>query len=111
MSKHHPFYSEDIYQKIKDETSGEKYEYKINDMVYEIPEDLHKFAGLIRGYFDQGGHHVQFNVIDEATLRDAQKNPENYRNLLVRVAGYSDYFVLLSTEIQEEIISRTEHSI
>jgi formate C-acetyltransferase len=74
-------------------------------------EDLHKFAALIRGYFDQGGYHVQFNIIDENTLRDAQKHPENYRNLLIRVAGYSDYFVLLSHEIQEEIISRTKHGL
>ena len=74
-------------------------------------EDLQKLAGLIRGYFDLGGHHVQFNIIDEKTLRDAQEHPESYRNLLVRVAGYSDYFVLLSPDIQEEIISRTEHGL
>ena len=74
-------------------------------------DDLKKLAGLIRGYFNLGGHHVQFNVIDKKTLRKAQKYPENYRNLLVRVAGYSDYFVLLGPDIQEEIISRTEHRI
>lgn len=84
---------------------------KISPQCLETLEDLHKLAGLIRGYFDQGGHHVQFNIIDEKILRDAQKNPENYRNLLVRVAGYSDYFVLLSREIQEEIISRTTHGL
>ncbi len=84
---------------------------KISPQSLKTQEDLHKFAALIRGYFDQGGYHVQFNIIDENTLRDAQKHPENYRNLLIRVAGYSDYFVLLSHEIQEEIISRTKHGL
>ena len=55
------------------------------------------------------GHHIQFNVIDAETLRKAQKHPENYRDLIVRVAGYSDYFVDLTPELQEEIIQRTEH--
>lgn len=84
---------------------------KMSPQALETTEDLHKLAGLIRGYFDQGGHHVQFNIIDENILRDAQKHPENYRNLLVRVAGYSDYFVLLSKDIQNEIISRTTHGL
>jgi formate C-acetyltransferase len=84
---------------------------KISPQILKTGEDLQKLAGLIRGYFDLGGHHVQFNIIDEKTLRDAQEHPENYRNLLVRVAGYSDYFVLLSPDIQEEIISRTEHGL
>lgn len=55
------------------------------------------------------GHHVQFNVVTAETLRDAQKHPEKYRDLVVRVAGYSDYFVDISTELQNEIIRRTEH--
>ena len=84
---------------------------KISPQILKTEEDLQKLAGLIRGFFDLGGHHVQFNIIDEKTLRDAQEHPENYRNLLVRVAGYSDYFVLLSPDIQEEIISRTEHGL
>ena len=54
------------------------------------------------------GHHIQFNVVDAETLRDAQLHPENYRDLIVRVAGYSDYFVDLTPELQEEIIRRTE---
>jgi len=70
-------------------------------------ESLGKLAALVRGYFRKGGHHVQFNVVDEATLRAAQKKPEDYRDLLVRVAGYSDYFVDLDRNHQEEIISRT----
>ncbi len=68
-----------------------------------------KLARLIRGYFRQGGHHVQFNVVDEATLRAARARPEDYRNLLVRVAGYSDYFVDLDEDHQSEIIARTAH--
>lgn len=68
---------------------------------------LAKMAALIRTYFKLDGHHVQFNVVDLATLRDAQKNPDNYRHLLVRVAGYSDFFVDLDIHHQEEIIART----
>jgi len=68
-----------------------------------------KLASLVRGYFRQGGHHVQFNVVDEATLIAAKARPEDYRNLLVRVAGYSDYFVDLDERHQDEIISRTAH--
>ena len=70
-------------------------------------QGIDKLASLVRGYFRMGGHHVQFNVVDEATLRDAQKRPEAYRGLLVRVAGYSDYFVDLDRNHQEEIIART----
>lgn len=68
---------------------------------------LDKMAKLIRTYFNLGGHHVQFNVVDTETLRKAQKSPEAYRGLLVRVAGYSDYFVDLDEHHQEEIIART----
>ena len=84
---------------------------KITPQILKSEEDLDKLAGLIRGYFSLGGHHIQFNIIDKDTLRDAQKHPHMYQNLLVRVAGYSDYFVLLSPDIQEEIISRTEHCL
>jgi formate C-acetyltransferase len=55
-----------------------------------------------------GGHHIQFNVVDFATLKDAQKHPENYKDLIVRVAGYSDYFNDLGEDLQNEIIMRTE---
>ena len=70
--------------------------------------DLMKLASLIRSYFSMSGHHIQFNIVDTATLRDAQKNPAEYRDLLVRMAGYSDYFNDMNTDLQEEIISRTE---
>jgi trans-4-hydroxy-L-proline dehydratase len=64
-------------------------------------------ASLIRGYFRLGGHHLQFNVVDTPTLRRAQERPEEYRDLLVRVAGYSDYFVDMGRDLQEEVIART----
>lgn len=70
---------------------------------------LDKLAHLIRTYFKLGGHHIQFNVINAETLHNAQRHPEKYRDLMVRVAGYSDYFVNLSLDLQNEIIRRTEH--
>jgi len=79
------------------------------------PQLLHDEAGLdglvqlVRTYFKLDGHHIQFNVVDAATLRAAQKNPEHYRDLIVRVAGYSDYFCDLGQSLQDEIIARTEH--
>jgi pyruvate formate-lyase/glycerol dehydratase family glycyl radical enzyme len=66
-------------------------------------------ASLVRTYFTLGGHHLQFNVVDAATLRRAQEHPEEHRDLIVRVAGYSDYFCDLGKDLQDEIISRTEH--
>ena len=71
-------------------------------------EDQRKLASLIRSYFKLGGHHVQFNIVDTKTLLDAQHHPENYRDLLVRVAGYSDYFNDMTEQLQNEIIARTE---
>ena len=65
---------------------------------------------MVRSYFRMNGHHIQFNVIDSNILRDAQKNPENYRSLIVRVAGYSDYFNDLGVDLQNEIIERTAHT-
>ena len=73
-------------------------------------EDRTKLAQMVRGYFLAGGMHVQFNIISDDILRDAQKHPENYRNLVVRVAGYSAFFVDLDSDIQNEIISRTAMS-
>lgn len=71
---------------------------------------MNKLAQLIRTYFKLDGHHIQFNVVSSGMLRDAQKHPEKYRDLIVRVAGYSDYFVDLSVDLQNEIIKRTEHA-
>jgi formate C-acetyltransferase len=70
-------------------------------------EGINGITGLIRTYFRLGGHHIQFNVVDEETLREAQRDPESHKGLLVRVAGYSDYFVDLDLYHQEEIIART----
>lgn len=72
-------------------------------------EDVAKLGTLIRSYFAQGGHHVQFNVVDTATLIAARENPEEYRDLLVRVAGYSDYFNDIHDNLKQEIIDRTEN--
>ena len=72
-------------------------------------EDLRKLVSLIRTYFNMGGHHIQFNIVDTQTLLDAQKQPEEYKDLLVRVAGYSDYFNDMTEQLQNEIIARTEN--
>lgn len=84
---------------------------KVSPNSLKSQPDLHKLAGLIRGYFDQGGHHCQFNIIDENILREAMAHPDDYKSLLVRVAGYSDYFTILSPAIQKEILARTEHEL
>jgi formate C-acetyltransferase len=70
-------------------------------------EGIDKLSQLVRSYFRMDGHHIQFNVVDAETLREAQRKPQEYRDLIVRVAGYSDYFCDLSKELQEEIITRT----
>ena len=72
-------------------------------------DDVRKLGSLIRSYFHLGGHHIQFNIVDTETLLDAQKNPDDYRDLLVRVAGYSDYFNDMTSQLQDEIIARTEN--
>jgi formate C-acetyltransferase len=77
---------------------------------FEDGEAIGKLSSLIRSYFRMDGHHIQFNVVDSNTLRDAQKHPEKYTDLIVRVAGYSDYFNDLGEDLQNEIINRTEHS-
>ncbi|MFA7420982.1 MAG: trans-4-hydroxy-L-proline dehydratase [Melioribacteraceae bacterium] len=72
-------------------------------------EDIKKLGKLIRSYFSLGGHHVQFNIVDTATLLAAQKTPEDYKDLLVRMAGYSDYFNDMNSDLQQEVIERTEN--
>lgn len=91
-------------------TGGTLLNMKLSPGVLRTEEDIEKLAHLIRTFFRLGGHHIQFNVIGAETLRDAQRHPDRYRNLLVRVAGFSDYFLNLSKELQDEIISRTEHT-
>ena len=72
-------------------------------------KDLVKLSNLIRSYFALGGHHIQFNIVDTATLYAAQENPEDYKDLLVRMAGYSDYFNDMNADLQQEVIDRTEN--
>lgn len=90
-------------------TGGTLLNQKFAPELLESEEGLSKLANLVRGYFRLDGHHVQFNVVNGETLREAQRHPEKYGDLLVRVAGFSDYFVNLSKELQDEIIKRTEH--
>jgi len=90
-------------------TGGTLLNMKFTPSLLRDDKDLDNLTQLIRTYFSLGGHHIQFNVVDVATLRMAQKNPEAYRDLIVRVAGYSDYFCDIGKVLQEEIIARTEH--
>jgi formate C-acetyltransferase len=92
-------------------TGGTLLNQKFTPQVLESDESLKKLGHLVRSYFKMNGHHIQFNVVTAKTLRKAQKNPEKYRDLIVRVAGYSDYFVDLGTDLQNEIILRSEQDI
>jgi formate C-acetyltransferase len=82
---------------------------KLSPDALKTDKDLRNLAAMIRGYFELGAFHVQFNVISPKTLRDAQQRPEDYQDLLVRVAGYSTRFVHLSKEVQDAIIARTTY--
>jgi len=90
-------------------TGGTLLNQKLTPALLANDEGLDHLVQLVRAYFRLDGHHIQFNVVDADTLRAAQKNPEQYRSLIVRVAGYSDYFCDLSKALQEEIIARTAH--
>jgi len=90
-------------------TGGTLLNQKLTPQLLKDDEGLDRLVQLVRTYFKLDGHHIQFNVVDAATLRAAQKNPEQYRDLIVRVAGYSDYFCDLGQALQDEIIARTEH--
>jgi len=91
-------------------TGGTLLNQKFTPQLLSTEEGIGKLAHLVRSYFKLDGHHIQFNVVTAETLREAQSHPEKYRDLIVRVAGYSDYFVDLGPELQEEIIRRTEHA-
>lgn len=84
---------------------------KINPLSIHNSNSLSKFTNMIRSYFTLGGMHVQFNAISVDTLKKAQTEPEKYKDLVIRVAGYSAFFTGLDKSIQDEIISRTEHNI
>ena len=90
-------------------TGGTLLNQKFSPSFFEDEESYSCLTSLIRSYFSLDGHHIQFNVVNAETLREAQKHPELYRDLIVRVAGYSDYFNDLGEDLQNEIILRTEH--
>ncbi|HNX42792.1 MAG TPA: glycyl radical protein [Bacteroidales bacterium] len=90
-------------------TGGTLLNQKFTPSFFDSEESIAKLGKLVRTYFRMDGHHIQFNVVSAATLKDAQKHPEKYRDLIVRVAGYSDYFNDLGEDLQNEIIRRTEH--
>jgi formate C-acetyltransferase len=90
-------------------TGGTLLNQKFSPDFFENEESITKLTALIRSYFRMDGHHIQFNVVSAETLRDAQRFPEKHRDLIVRVAGYSDYFNDLGEDLQNEIIKRTEH--
>ena len=90
-------------------TGGTLLNMKFTPSLLADDDGIDKLTHLVRSYFKMDAHHVQFNVVRAETLRKAQKNPEQYRDLIVRVAGFSDYFCDISAELQEEIIARTEH--
>ncbi|MGB9860711.1 MAG: trans-4-hydroxy-L-proline dehydratase [Candidatus Bipolaricaulaceae bacterium] len=91
-----------------DKTGGALLNQKLSPDLLSEKESLGKLAQLIRVFFALGGHHVQFNVVSAELLREAQRRPQDFQDLMVRVAGYSDYFVNLPKGLQEEIIARTE---
>ncbi len=90
-------------------TGGTLLNQKFTPSFFDTPEGAGKLSGLIRSYFRMKGHHIQFNVVSAEILRQAQLEPEKYKDLIVRVAGYSDYFNDLGKDLQDEIIRRTEH--
>ena len=89
-------------------SNGTLFNQKFHPSALSGRRGLENFAGLIRSYFDQKGSHMQFNVVSRETLLDAQKHPEQYKHLVVRVAGYSALFTTLSKSLQDDIIRRTE---
>lgn len=90
-------------------TGGTLLNQKFSPSFFNDENSLGNLTALVRSYFSLDGHHIQFNVVSADTLKDAQKHPERYRDLIVRVAGYSDYFNDLGEDLQNEIIKRTEH--
>ncbi len=90
-------------------TGGTLLNQKFAPSFFNNEDSIIKLGSLVRSYFKMKGHHIQFNVVEADTLRDAQKHPEKYKDLIVRVAGYSDYFNDLGEDLQNEIIRRTEH--
>ena len=91
-------------------SNGTLFNMKFHPATLKGRSGIEAFISLIRVFFDKKGMHMQFNVVSRETLRDAQLHPENYKNLVVRVAGYSALFTTLSKSLQDDIINRTEQS-
>ena len=90
---------------------GQLLNIKFNPASFTSEQGIQNFLALLKGYFDKKGFQMQINVVDKATLLEAQHTPENYRDLMVRVAGYSAYFVSIDKDLQNDIIRRTEHNV
>ena len=84
---------------------------ELHDTVFRTPDSIRKVAMLVKSFMDMGGHQLQLNAVNKETMLDAQRHPENYRNLIVRVWGWSGYFVELDKEYQDHIIQRMELSV
>ena len=91
--------------------NGGSHTMTFNPSMLRNPEHRSKFKAFLKGYIENGGSALQINLIDADMLRDAQKNPENYRHLLVRVTGYNAYFTTIGRELQNEIIARESHQM
>jgi trans-4-hydroxy-L-proline dehydratase len=89
--------------------NGASHTITFNPSILRDPEHKQKFKAFLRGYVENGGTALQINMLDAELLRDAQRNPENYRHLLVRVTGYNAYFTSIGRELQDEIIARESH--
>jgi formate C-acetyltransferase len=92
-------------------TAGVTLNLRFDPSIFRMREGVHRFIDFIRAFSDQGVFQVQFNMIDTETLRQAQKEPEKYRDLVVKVAGYSAYFTRLIKPLQDGLIARTEHKL
>jgi len=92
-----------------DGIGGGVFNMRFSPQAVEDEEGIQKFVSLIRAYEEMAGWHVQFNIVSNETLRDAQKHPEQHKDLMVRVAGFSAFFTQLHKDIQDNIIARTEH--
>ncbi|MFW9846581.1 MAG: pyruvate formate lyase family protein, partial [Candidatus Thorarchaeota archaeon] len=91
--------------------NGASHTITLSPSMLRTQEHIEKLAALLRAYNEVGGTALQINVIDSGTLRDAQRNPDKYSNLMVRVTGYNAFFTQVGRELQEEIIKRTEHRL
>ena len=89
---------------------GTQYNVRLSPGTLKDQSGLRNLAALVKTFMSRRGNHIQFNIISNDLLRDAQKNPENYKGLIVRVAGYSAFFTELDVSVQDDIIARTEHS-